>query len=277
MATPAQPLPREMVEVKNGLKRADNPMRIEYLYRYPVKGLTAEALEEAPVEPGGCIPWDRAFALAQGDSGFDPEQPTWLPKANFMCTMKNAAIVRIAASFDPSRGTLALVSKDGPALTADALEAAGRAKIETFLTDFLGPEARGVPHFHYVPGHVFCDQKKPVLSFINLASLADFERRVGRPRERLRFRANIYFEGADPWVERAWVGRELDVGGARVRVVKPISRCPATEVNLETGVRDANPVQELRAFYGDQMFGFHAEVLAGGRVALGDTIALLPA
>ena len=42
-------------------------MRIEYLYRYPVKGLTAEALESAEVEEGGCIPWDRAFALAQGD------------------------------------------------------------------------------------------------------------------------------------------------------------------------------------------------------------------
>ena len=60
-------------------------MRIEYLYRYPVKGLTAEALETAEVEPGGCIPWDRAFALAQGDSGFDPAAPVWLQKMNFMC------------------------------------------------------------------------------------------------------------------------------------------------------------------------------------------------
>ena len=59
-------------------------MRIEYLCRYPVKGLTAEALESAEVEQGDCIPWDRAFALAQGDAGFDPEQPQWLQKANFM-------------------------------------------------------------------------------------------------------------------------------------------------------------------------------------------------
>jgi hypothetical protein len=35
-------------------------MRIEYLYRYPVKGLTAEALESAEVEQGDCIPWHRA-------------------------------------------------------------------------------------------------------------------------------------------------------------------------------------------------------------------------
>lgn len=33
-------------------------MRIEYLYRYPVKGLTAEALDEAEVEAGQAIPWD---------------------------------------------------------------------------------------------------------------------------------------------------------------------------------------------------------------------------
>ena len=55
-------------------------MRIEYLYRYPVKGLTAEALDEAEVEAGQAIPWDRAFALAHGDAGFDPANPSWLPK-----------------------------------------------------------------------------------------------------------------------------------------------------------------------------------------------------
>ena len=43
-------------------------MRVEQLYRYPVKGLTAEALEEVEVEPGQTLPWDRAFALAQGDA-----------------------------------------------------------------------------------------------------------------------------------------------------------------------------------------------------------------
>ena len=36
-------------------------MRIEYLYRYPVKGLTAEALEQAEVEAGGCDPLGPSF------------------------------------------------------------------------------------------------------------------------------------------------------------------------------------------------------------------------
>ena len=55
-------------------------MRIEYLYRYPVKGLTAEALDQAHVETGGAIPWHRAFALPHDNSTFNPKNPTLLPK-----------------------------------------------------------------------------------------------------------------------------------------------------------------------------------------------------
>ena len=62
-----EPLAFQLGPGRLRLKR-ECQMRIEYLYRYPVKGLTAEALEEAEVEAGGCIPWDRAFALAQGDA-----------------------------------------------------------------------------------------------------------------------------------------------------------------------------------------------------------------
>ncbi len=67
-------------------------MRVEYLYRFPVKGLTAEALETAEVAPGGAIPWDRAFALAQGDAAFDPDAPRWLMKDNFMCSRRTPAL-----------------------------------------------------------------------------------------------------------------------------------------------------------------------------------------
>ncbi|MGH7068008.1 MAG: MOSC domain-containing protein [Acetobacteraceae bacterium] len=250
-------------------------MRIEYLYRYPVKGLTAEAIEEATLERGRAIPWDRAFALAQGDAGFDPKEARWLPKSNFMCLMKNATIARLKASFDPRTGQLAIRAPDGPACIAQALTPVGRARIEEFLIGFLGPEARGRPRFHYVPGHVFCDQRRPVVSLINLASLAAFERHAGGPRERARFRANIYFCGVPAWRELAWVGSELVAGGVKLRVVKRITRCPATEVNPASGVRDADTLAELFALNGHRDLGVHAEVVAGGVIAVGDSIELM--
>jgi uncharacterized protein YcbX len=250
-------------------------MRIEYLYRYPVKGLTAEALEQAEVEAGGAIPWDRAFALAQGDSGFDPSNPTWLPKWNFLCQMKNAKAALLFSVFDPGSKILRIRAPDGSGIEANALTPAGRERIGAFLSAYLGEETRGQPTFHHVSGHVFSDQKAPVVSLANLASLRDYESKVGARRHRRRFRANVWFSGAAAWAEREWIGRELQLGGAVLRVVKGTTRCPATEVNPETGERDANPLAELRSLYGHVELGVHAEVVDGGRFAIGDAMELL--
>jgi uncharacterized protein YcbX len=251
-------------------------MRIEYLYRYPVKGLTAEALEVAEVEQGGCIPWDRAFALAQGDAAFDPAQPQWLQKQNFMCLMKNARIAALFSFFEPRSGMLAIRAPDGSAVVENALTEEGRERIGSFLAEYMGEDARGTPHFHHVPGHSFCDQRRKVVSLINLASLRDFEAKVGARRHRRRFRANVWFSGASAWSERDWIGRQIQVGGAVLRISRPITRCPATEVNPETAERDANPVAELRQLYDHVELGVHADVVEGGRFAVGDAIEVLP-
>jgi uncharacterized protein YcbX len=250
-------------------------VRIEHLYRYPVKGLSAEALEQIDVAAGGALPWDRAFALAQGDAPFDPARPEWLKKTHFMCLMANARIAALKSQFDPARGVLTIRAPGGAEIVARPLEPAGRALLAQWLGFYLGDEARGTPVFHHVPGHVFGDQKTPVVSLINLASIADLEARLDQPRHRLRFRANIYFSGLPALSELDWVGRELLVGGARLRVVKRTVRCPATQVNPETAERDANPVQELHRFYGHADLGVHAEVLEGGRMAMGDAIELV--
>jgi uncharacterized protein YcbX len=250
-------------------------MRIEYLYRYPVKGLTAEALEQAEVQAGGAIPWDRAFALAHGDAGFDPANPAWLPKWNFLCQMKHAKAALLFSVFDPGSKSLRIRAPDGSGIEANAMTRAGRERIGAFLADYMAEEARGKPEFLHVEGHVFGDQKTPVVSLNNLASLRDYEAKVGARRHRRRFRANIWFSGAPAWAERDWIGREIQVGGAVLRIVKGTTRCPATEVNPETGERDAHPVEELRSLYGHVELGVHAEVVEAGRFAVGDAMELM--
>lgn len=250
-------------------------MRIENLYRYPVKGLSAEALEAIDVAAGGALPWDRAFALAQGDAPFDPAAPVWLKKTNFMCLMANASIAALKSRFDPKMGQLFIEAPDGSGIADTPLSEAGRVRLATWLAAFMGPEARGTPRMHHIPGFVFGDQKTPVVSLINLASLSDLEAKVAGSRHRLRFRANVYFSGAAAWAENDWAGREVLVGGARVRITKRTVRCPATQVNPETAVRDANPVQELLQHYGHADLGVHAEVVDGGRIAMGDALELL--
>jgi uncharacterized protein len=250
-------------------------MRIEHLYRYPVKGLTAEALDEVVVAEGGVFPWDRAFALAQGDAPFDPAHPVWLPKRNFMCLMANARAALLRASFDPRRRLLDLLAPDGGALVDDPTHPEGQARLASFLTGFLGEEARGTPRFLHVPGHVFADDDRPVISLIGLASVADLATRAGGARHRLRFRANIYLAGVPAWAEFGWVGQEIALGGARLRVLNRIVRCPATQVNPDTAERDADVPAELKRLYGHTHCGVFAEVLEGGRLAVGDALEVL--
>ncbi len=171
---------------------------------------------------------------------------------------------------------LAIRAPDGSAVVENALSEAGREQIGAFLIEYLGEEARGAPAFHYIPGHSFCDQRGKVVSLINLASLRDYEARVGGRRHRRRFRANVWFSGTPAWSERAWVGQQIQLGGAVLRVVKPIVRCAATEVNPVTAERDVVPVEELRALYGHIELGVHAEVVEGGRFAVGDAMEVLP-
>ncbi len=250
-------------------------MRIEHLYRYPVKGLSAEALGRTEVATGGALPWDRAFALAQGDSPFDPASPAWVHKTNFMCLMANAHIAKLRSHFDPHDGILTIAAPDGTTIVDNPLTPEGRQRLGAWLTGFMADEARDTPVFYHIPGFVFGDQRSPVVSLINLASLADFETKQGAKRDKMRFRANVYFSGAAAWREHEWVGQEILVGGVRMRVTKRTVRCPATQVNPTTAERDANPVLELREHYGHSDLGIHAEVIGGGSLAVGDAITVV--
>jgi uncharacterized protein YcbX len=251
-------------------------MRLERIYRYPVKGLSAEAMEEVELAAGETLPHDRRFALAQGDAPFDEAAPRFLPKQNFGCLMANARLALIHSAFDPRRNSLSLRIPGEASQTHDVGTAEGRGAVAAQLTAFLGEEARGTPRFVEVPGHAFTDLAKKGVSLINLASLADVEQRLGVRLDPLRFRANFYFSGLPAWGEFEWVGREVLLGGARLSVFKRTVRCPATQVNLETGERDVDVPRQLRTLYGHADLGVHAIVLGGGRVAVGDALEPLP-
>jgi uncharacterized protein YcbX len=259
-------------------------MRVERIYRYPVKGLTAESLEEVALAEGQTLPHDRRFALVQGDAEFDLASPRFLPKQNFACMMKNAKVVLVRAAYDPHDGTLSLAAAGHAPVVAPTGTVAGRAALGTWLTSFLGDEARfgtaadgsrRAPWFTEAPGHAFTDQVKKGVSILNLASLAAVEQALGRRFDPLRFRANFYVSGLAPWAEFDWVGREVLLGGARLSVFKRTVRCPATQVDLGSGERDCDVPRMLQEHFGHKDLGVHATVAEGGHVAVGDALEAL--
>jgi uncharacterized protein len=251
-------------------------MRVETLYRYPVKGLTAEALEVAELLAGECIADDRRFALAQGDAPFDEAAPDFLPKRHFACLMVNERLALISAAYDAHSGQLLLRIPGQGTLTAETGTEKGRLAIAAALTAYLGEEARGTPRFVSAAGHAFADDRKKGVTLINLASIHALEQASGLTLDPLRFRANVYFSGLPAWGEFDWVGQEVLLGGARLRIEKRTVRCPATQVNPGTGERDAPVPKLLRQHFGHADLGVHAVVVEGGRVALGDSLEPLP-
>src|SRR5262245_42524480 len=106
---------------------------VEQLYRFPVKGLSGELVDAFELEAGQGVPHDRRFAIARGDTRFDPANPRWLPKQWFVMLMRDVELASLACRFDPDAGTIALRSPDGKGCIADFATAAGREHIESFV------------------------------------------------------------------------------------------------------------------------------------------------
>lgn len=243
------------------------------IHRYPVKGLSPEPLDRVILSPGAALPGDRRFALARAGVGIDTDSPPHLPKRNFLMLALNARLAALRTRFDTTEGVLR-VERDGKTVARGKLDdPMGRSVIENFFFAYLGSEAGGTPRLVEGPAaHTFSDVDARVISIINLASVDDLKRSAGSPVDPLRFRGNIAITGAAPWEEFTWVGRDIRVGDARLRVDRRIDRCAATTVNPDTGERDLNVVRALQAGYGHIHMGVYATVLDGAEIALGDAV-----
>ena len=76
------------------------------------------------------------------------------------------------------------------------------------------------------------------ISLVTVASCAGWPSDVGLGAERLdaaRFRATLVLGRGRPFVEDNWVGLELAVGEARIRIAQPIPRCAVVDLDPMTG------------------------------------------
>ena len=186
--------------------------------------------------------------------------------------MRNERLAALDTRFDEASHTLGIVENGEEAARGDLRTAAGRAAIEAFFARYCAKDLRGPPKVLRAEGHSFSDVAKKVVSFINLASVAAIEDAIGAPVDPLRFRGNVCVSGWPAWREFDLVGEIIVVGSARLRVVKRIERCAATNVEPFTGIRDMNIPKTLMQCFDHVDCGIYAEVIAPGEIAVGDAI-----
>jgi uncharacterized protein YcbX len=94
-----------------------------------------------------------------------------------------------------------------------------------------------------------------------------------------RFRPNFLVAGAGAHEEDGWVGRDVRLGAAVVRVEKLDSRCEMTTHDPGTGLMDVNTLKVIASYRTEHpkkvYFGVYGTVLAEGEVAAGDDVTPL--
>jgi uncharacterized protein YcbX len=187
--------------------------------------------------------------------------------------MRNERLATLKTRLDPSE-TLVIAYEGREAVRGDLTTAPGRSAIEGFFAGFCPDELRGSPKLLQAPGFSFSDVARKVVSIINLASVAALEGVIGAAIDPLRFRGNVYVSGWPAWHELDLVGQEIAIGSdARLKVVKRIVRCAATNVDPDTGIRDLAIPAALLGAYGHADCGIYAEVLTSGEIARDDRIS----
>ncbi len=246
--------------------------RIEALYRYPVKGLSPEPMASVALEVGETFPLDRIWAIENGPGRFDPDNPRWLAKINFLMLMRNERLATLETHLGDDGSTLTIKRDGRQVARGDLATPIGRQLIEQFLAAYMQGSLRGAPKIVAAPGHSFSDMPARCIHIVNLASVRELARVVGKPVDPLRFRANILIDGVPAWEELKWLDRTLAIDDLRLAVFHRTKRCDATNVDPSTGARDMAIPAVLQRTLGHTDFGIYAKVATAGSLAVGDAV-----
>jgi len=240
----------------------------------PVKGgrhLTHDAVDLALDGPVG----DRVFCLVDRSYG------------RVLRTVENPSLLQARARWNA--GTLSV------ALNGRTVEGTPTPSGETFTFDYWGRDARleacAGPWAQAYSEHLGrevvlcrCVSAGEVVygasvTIVTTASMSHLEERLGRCVGSERFRATFLVEtkGSAAHTEDSWVGRELRLGEATVRVRAMVPRCAVVDLHPVTGESDVQVLRELAGYrlsQGEISFGVDAVVTAAGRVRSGDAVEL---
>lgn len=211
-------------------------MILAELWRYPVKSMGGERLNEAVLGPDG-VPGDRAV-LVEADNG------------RVVTARSRPQLLLHHGSVGPDGQVLV----DGrhwatPEVARDVEAAAGKGA-RLVREDSLD-------RFDVLPLLVATDG---AIASLNV--------------DRRRFRPNLLLGGVPGLTERGWEGKVLAIGEARVRLVSLRGRCIMVTFDPDDGTQDKDVLLRIHREL-DGTLALNAEVIHPGLVRVGDPAQIL--
>ncbi len=255
--------------------------KVESLWRYPVKSMRGEVLDEAFAGFSG-IYGDRLFAFRSSASpkGFPyftaREQTKLLQyRPRFRHPDKAARPVNLTeaesmganpVSADPSELMVDVETPDGRTLAIDdpALMTMVRADIDQKHQLTLMRSERAMTD---------C---RP-FSMFSLQSARQLAEETGTPIDKRRFRANVYVDltSAHGFAENDFVGRSLRIGPkVVVTILERDPRCMMITLDPDTGEKTAAILKKVAQAH-DGMAGVYGAVMVEGMLHNGDSVEVL--
>jgi uncharacterized protein YcbX len=265
-------------------------MKITALQTTPIKGAMLRRPDTLDIGCNG-VETNRRFFLIDG-------------RGLMFNGKRNGRLARLGADYDPASGRLSVQLPGGRTVTGvpqpfgDEIETSfyGRpvaghevdGPFSEALSEYVGQPVRLLASDR--PGDAIDVHPVTIISSASIAALA--ERMPGDEIDRRRFRMLVEVDGCDAHAEDGWIGQEVTLGDAVVRVEGPVPRCVVTTHNPDTGVRDADTLRAIVEYRGARaadeldtpiahlpdngkvVFGVYASVVTPGVVRVGDAAAV---
>ncbi len=201
-------------------------MQIAEIWRYPVKSMLGEQLEQAQIGPDG-IQGDRRWAVVDAESGVSLSAKRYAELLTCRARTRDGEVIiglpdgreLAAGSSEVARALSELLEREVTTRAAGATETI-RHEFPTAVT-----EGEGEPFLHEPGTESFFDSA--TLHLLTTATLAELQRLLPESKvHHARFRPNILVEtGETGFVENGWVHKEVTLGPLRCRVIDNTQRC----------------------------------------------------
>jgi uncharacterized protein len=211
-------------------------MRVDQIWRYPVKSMAGELLDETFVDVAG-IPGDRALYVVDG-------------YGRILSARNKQGLL----------GHHATIDEDGEVLV-DGIPWR-EPEVAALVRAAAGDDARIVPadgpeRFDILPLLVATDGSLEAFGY-----------------DLRRLRPNIVISGVDGLAERGWEGSLLSIGDAVIGLADLRGRCIMTTWDPDTQAQDIDVFLRIRERFGGRL-ALNAWAGRPGRIAVGDEVALL--
>ena len=250
----------------------------------PVKSISFQSIDHCEIKKNIGILGDRIFAFSKNlDQNqvklFERNPEDRKGKWNKILTLKNSPFLN-KYNFLLKEEKLTLTFKEKEILTIDVNISSERQKLSNKIIELENSLKEPIVLMKNKDFPFFDTTISKKLDFINSVSLInvqsiiDFQKKIGKEIEVPRFRGNICIDGLKAWEERNWIGKIIKINDILFKVEKNIPRCVAINLKPKTDNNSLNLLHSLKKTYNHFDMGIYLTPLNDGKIKISDTVGL---